>query len=37
MWRYYLAASLSAFRVRDIQLWQVLFSRGVRGGLRVPR
>ncbi|ANI29381.1 cyclopropane fatty acyl phospholipid synthase [Yersinia entomophaga] len=38
MFSYYLNACAGAFRVRDIQLWQVLFSpRGVDGGLRVPR
>ncbi|MGQ7114611.1 hypothetical protein ACUOFC_53510, partial [Escherichia sp. TWPC-MK] len=26
-----------AFRARDIQLWQVVFSRGVENGLRVAR
>ncbi len=37
MWRFYLASSMAAFRVRRIQLWQVLFSRGIRGGVTVPR
>ncbi|CNE90527.1 cyclopropane fatty acyl phospholipid synthase [Yersinia nurmii] len=38
MFSYYLNACAGAFRARDIQLWQVLFSpRGVNGGLRVPR
>lgn len=30
MWRYYLAASMAGFRVRNIQLWQVVFSRTMR-------
>ncbi|AGH73655.1 cyclopropane fatty acyl phospholipid synthase [Edwardsiella piscicida] len=38
MFNYYLAACAGAFRARDIQLWQVLFSpQGVGGGLRVAR
>lgn len=38
MFRYYLNACAGAFRARNIQLWQVLFSnRGIEGGLRVPR
>ncbi|WP_075181687.1 cyclopropane fatty acyl phospholipid synthase [Pantoea sp. 1.19] len=37
MFSYYLNACAGAFRARDIQLWQVVFSRGVAGGLRVPR
>ncbi|OJB91600.1 cyclopropane fatty acyl phospholipid synthase [Yersinia ruckeri] len=38
MFSYYLNACAGAFRARDIQLWQVLFSpRGVDGGMRVPR
>nr|WP_024967939.1 cyclopropane fatty acyl phospholipid synthase [Pantoea sp. IMH] len=37
MFTYYLNACAGAFRARDIQLWQVLFSHGVEGGLRVPR
>jgi len=37
MFSYYLNACAGAFRARDIQLWQVVFSRGVDGGLRVPR
>ncbi|KAA9002054.1 cyclopropane fatty acyl phospholipid synthase [Affinibrenneria salicis] len=37
MFRYYLNACAGAFRARNIQLWQVLFSAsGVEGGLRVP-
>jgi cyclopropane-fatty-acyl-phospholipid synthase len=33
MWRYYLLSCAGAFRARDIQLWQWVFSRhGVRGG-----
>lgn len=38
MFVYYLQACAGAFRARNIQLWQVLFSpRGVEGGLRVAR
>ncbi|SFM95062.1 cyclopropane-fatty-acyl-phospholipid synthase [Izhakiella capsodis] len=37
MFTYYLNCCAGAFRARDIQLWQVVFSRGVEGGLRVPR
>lgn len=36
MFSYYLNACAGAFRARDIQLWQVVFSRGVENGLRVP-
>lgn len=37
MFSYYLNACAGAFRARDIQLWQVVFTRGVENGLRVPR
>lgn len=37
MFTYYLNACAGAFRARDIQLWQVMFSRGIENGLRVPR
>ncbi|MFE8118913.1 cyclopropane fatty acyl phospholipid synthase [Brenneria goodwinii] len=38
MFSYYLNACAGAFRARNIQLWQVLFSKdGIEGGLRVPR
>ncbi len=38
MFRYYLNACAGAFRARNIQLWQVLFSpQGIEGGLRVAR
>lgn len=38
MFVYYLNACAGAFRARNIQLWQVLFSaEGVDGGIRVPR
>ena len=38
MFTYYLNACAGAFRARDLQLWQVVFSPvGVDGGLRVPR
>ncbi|AOM40302.1 cyclopropane fatty acyl phospholipid synthase [Xenorhabdus hominickii] len=38
MFSYYLNACAGAFRARDIQLWQIIFSQqGVENGLRVPR
>ena len=37
MFSYYLNACAGAFRARDIQLWQVVFTRGVENGLRVAR
>ncbi|CAB5595384.1 cyclopropane fatty acyl phospholipid synthase [Providencia hangzhouensis] len=38
MFSYYLNACAGAFRARDIQLWQILWSpQGVTGGLRVAR
>ena len=38
MWRFYLAASMAAFRARRIQLWQLVLSpRGVPGGYIAPR
>ena len=38
MFEYYLCACAGAFRARDLQLWQILFSRGgVAGGVRVAR
>ena len=38
MWRYYLSASMAAFRARRIQLWQIVLSpRGVPGGYLAPR
>ncbi|MBS9438512.1 cyclopropane fatty acyl phospholipid synthase [Photorhabdus noenieputensis] len=38
MFSYYLNACAGAFRARDIQLWQVIFSlNGIEGGLRVAR
>lgn len=37
MFTWYLNACAGAFRARNIQLWQFVFTRGVKGGLRVPR
>nr|WP_314265174.1 cyclopropane fatty acyl phospholipid synthase [uncultured Moellerella sp.] len=38
MFSYYLNACAGAFRARDIQLWQIVWSpNGVAGGIRVPR
>ncbi|MDZ7809478.1 MAG: class I SAM-dependent methyltransferase [Arhodomonas sp.] len=37
MWRYYLLSCAGAFRARDIQLWQFVFSRnGIPGGYQRP-
>lgn len=37
MFTYYLCACAGAFRARNIQLWQVVFTKGIKGGLRVAR
>jgi len=37
MFSYYLNACAGAFRARDLQLWQVVFSRGIENGLRGAR
>lgn len=37
MFSYYLNACAGAFRARDLQLWQVVFSHGIENGLRVAR
>lgn len=38
MFTYYLNACAGAFRARDIQLWQIVFSpQGVENGIRTPR
>lgn len=38
MWTYYLCSSAGAFRSRNNQLWQIVFSpRGVEGGYVAPR
>ncbi len=38
MFRYYLLSCAGAFRARNLQLWQIVFSRrGRRGGYRAPR
>lgn len=37
MWRYYLLACAGAFRTREMQLWQIVFSKhGVLGGYQEP-
>ncbi|MCG8710418.1 cyclopropane fatty acyl phospholipid synthase [Brenneria sp. 4F2] len=36
MFVYYLNACAGAFRARDIQLWQIVFTRGLQNGLQVP-
>ncbi|WP_163575967.1 cyclopropane fatty acyl phospholipid synthase [Halomonas faecis] len=37
MFRYYLSVCAGAFRARELQLWQVLFSRGRPGRYDAPR
>ncbi len=37
MWEYWLCASAGSFRARHSQLWQLVFSRGIRGGYRSVR
>lgn len=38
MWRYYLLSCAGGFRARNLQLWQVVFSKtGVKGGYQAPR
>lgn len=38
MWRYYLLACAGAFRARECQLWQIVFSKeGVKGGYESVR
>ena len=38
MWKYYLLSCAGAFRARDIQLWQIVFSKnGVTGGYNSVR
>ena len=38
MWNYYLLSCAGAFRARDMQLWQIVYSkRGVFGGYQAPR
>ncbi|NIC04354.1 cyclopropane fatty acyl phospholipid synthase [Billgrantia bachuensis] len=37
MFRYYLSVCAGAFRARDLQLWQVVFSRGRRARYDAPR
>ncbi|MBI4094856.1 MAG: cyclopropane fatty acyl phospholipid synthase [Candidatus Liptonbacteria bacterium] len=38
MWKYYLLASAGTFRARELQLWQIVFSkRGAPGGYRSER
>ena len=37
MWKYYLMQSAGAFRSRDVQLWQIVFSeRGAVSGYERP-
>lgn len=38
MWQYYLLACAGAFRARDLQLWQIVFSKnGIKGGYQSVR
>ncbi len=38
MWNYYLLSCAGAFRAREMQLWQIVFSLdGLPGGYHVPR
>ena len=37
MFIHYLNSCIDAFHARDIQLWQVIFTRGTMGGLTFPR
>jgi cyclopropane-fatty-acyl-phospholipid synthase len=38
MWCYYLLSCAGAFRARENQLWQIVFSKkGIQGGYRAPR
>lgn len=38
MWNYYLLSCAGGFRARDIQLWQIVFSKnGMIGGYQAPR
>jgi cyclopropane-fatty-acyl-phospholipid synthase len=38
MWNYYLLSSAAGFRTRDLQLWQIVFSKtGIKGGYQVTR
>lgn len=38
MWNYYLLSSAGSFRARNIQLWQIVFSKdGLLGGYRRPK
>jgi len=38
MWNYYLLMCAGSFRAREIQLWQIVFSKnGVTGGYEAPR
>lgn len=37
MFTFYLNACAGAFRARDLQLWQICFTKGLKGGIIVPR
>lgn len=37
MWTYYLLSSAGSFRARANQLWQIVFSKGIKEGYMAPR
>lgn len=37
MWTYYLLSCAGSFRARDVQLWQIVFSKGLLGGYHSTR
>lgn len=37
MWNYYLLMCAGVFRAREMQLWQIVFSKGIPGGYQAPR
>lgn len=37
MWSFYLLSCAGSFRARDVQLWQIVLSKGVLGGYIAPR
>lgn len=37
MWNYYLLSCAGSFRARYIQLWQIVFSKGIKSGYQAPR
>ena len=38
MWRYYLLSAAGSFRARNVQLWQILYSKkGIEGRFEIAR